>query len=539
VWLAGPASTITGLHSGDDPAQLRFRTWAQVRDDATELAAGLAHAGIGRGDVVAVLAGDPGDVADLVQAIWMRGASFTMLHQPTPRTDLQVWLDETREVIAMLGATALVAGDPFAQPLADAGMDVGTRFIPVAALAGHDAVPLVDIEAPDTAILQLTSGSTGTPKAVAITFDNVAHNHAAMLASVEPTGRDVAVSWLPLYHDMGLIGLLLMPMLEQADAVITTPLAFLRKPESWAELITRFGGTCTAAPNFAYAVLAKRLRRAPDGAYDLSSLRVAINGAEPIDEKSVELFVRAGARFGLRPEAMMPSYGMAETTLAVSFDSQHTRFAVDTIDAHAAEADGSVVRVGESVRTHVRLGRPVPGIEVRIVDDEKAELPVDRIGTVLVRGGAVTSRYLTPTGFCSAVDERGWLDTGDLGYRTGAGEIVVAGRKKDIIIVSGRNLSPTVIERAAGTVEGIRAGNAAAIAIRRRDGREGIAVVAESDVAHDSAQVSRIHDEVARAVFDVVGVPVSAVTLIGRGELPKTPSGKIRRHCAADLVVAG
>ncbi len=536
-WLAAPASEVTGLHSGDDPSDLRFRTWAQVRAAARRLAAGLAATGIGRGDAVAILAGDPGDVADLVQAIWLRGASFTMLHQPTPRTDLSVWLDETREVIAMLGAKALVVGEPFAA--ASAGFDLGTAVITVAELDGHDEVPQVDIAGDDVAVLQLTSGSTGTPKAVAITFDNVAHNQRAMLASVEPTGSDVGVSWLPLYHDMGMIGLMVMPMLAEAVAVVTTPLAFLRKPESWAQLITRFGGTCTAAPNFAYAILAKRLRRAPDSAYDLSSLRVAINGAEPIDEKSLTLFLAEGARFGLRPEALMPSYGMAETTLAVSFDSQHTPLVVDVLDAHAAESDGTVVRVEESARTHVRLGRPVLGMELTVVDEQRTELPADRIGTVLVRGGAVTARYLTTDGFISAVDEEGWLDTGDLGYVTASGEVVIAGRKKDVIIVSGRNLSPTVIERAAGNVAGIRAGNAAAVAHRRSDGREGIAVVAESDDAQDPVRAARIHDEVARAVFDAVGVPVSVVTLIGKGEMPKTPSGKIRRHSAADLVVAG
>lgn len=537
TWLTSPASEITGLHSGDDPSDLRFRTWAQVREAAAEVAAGLAAAGVGPGDSVAILAGDPGDVADLVQAIWMRGASFTMLHQPTPRTELPTWLEETKEVIAMLGARAVVVGEPFAEPLA--GLDLGTTVLPITGVAGHDPVQPVPLDDDDLAILQLTSGSTGTPKAVAITFGNVQANQEAMLAGVQPAATDVAVSWLPLYHDMGMIGLMVMPML--ADAVVTTPLAFLRKPQSWAELITRFGGTCTAAPNFAYAVLAKRLRRAPEGTYDLSSLRVAINGAEPIDEASAELFLAEGARFGLRPEAMMPCYGMAETTLAVSFDDKERRFTVDTIDSGDAESTATARRVDPSdietrSRTHVRLGRPVVGIELVVVDDEGARLPADRIGTLLVRGPAVTRRYLKPGGFVDAVDADGWLDTGDLGYVTESGEIVVTGRKKDVIIVSGRNLSPTVIERAATSVEGIRAGNAAAVSYRRLDGREGIAVVAESEFADDDEQARRIHDEVARAVFEAVGVSVSAVTLIGRGELPKTPSGKIRRHSAAELV---
>ncbi|GED96378.1 long-chain-fatty-acid--CoA ligase [Gordonia crocea] len=540
TWLASSPSTITGLHSGDDPAELRFRTWAQVRESARELAAGLAHAGVGKGDAVAILAGDPGDVADLVQAIWMRGASFTMLHQPTPRTDLQVWLDETREVITMLDAAAVVIGEPFVSALAGVGdLNLDATVVSVAELHGHDEVPLVDIDGGDTAILQLTSGSTGTPKAVEITFGNVEQNQRAMIDALDASGYDVAVSWLPLYHDMGMIGLMILPMLENVVAVVTTPLAFLRKPQSWAELITRFGGTATAAPNFAYSVLAKRLRRAPEGTYDLSSLRVIINGAEPIDENSLDLFLAEGARFGLRPQAMMPCYGMAETTLAVSFDSPSRRYTIDTIDTDAVESTGVVRRVEESTRTHVRLGRPVLGLELRIVDDSGAELPADHIGTILVRGAAVTKRYLkSEEGFVSAVDANGWLDTGDLGYVTTDGEVVVTGRKKDVIIVSGRNLSPTVIERAACSVDGVRPGNAAAISYRRLDGREGIAVVAESELADDKAQADRIHDEVARAVFDTVGVSVTAVTLIGKGELPKTPSGKIRRHSAAELVDA-
>ncbi|MFT3716334.1 MAG: long-chain-fatty-acid--CoA ligase [Gordonia sp. (in: high G+C Gram-positive bacteria)] len=532
-WLTAPAPTETGLHSGDDPADLRYRNWDQVRTDARRTAAGLAAAGVGHGDAVAVLAGDPGDVADLVQAIWMRGASFTMLHQPTPRTDLEVWLTETREVIAMLGATAVVLGEPFTAALD--GHDLGAPALPLPSLAGHPDADAIPVDADDLAILQLTSGSTGTPKAVAITFGNVEQNHRAMEAAIAPTGHDVAVSWLPLYHDMGMVGMLLMPMIAGVEAVITTPLAFLRKPQAWAELITRFGGTCTAAPDFAYAVLAKRLRRAPDGAFDLSSLRIAINGAEPIDERSMNLFLDEGARFGLRPEAMLPSYGMAETTLAVSFDSPQRRFALDRIEADAAESASTVVRSDDpAARTHVRLGRPVDGLEVKVFDGDRRPLPADRIGALLLRGGSVTARYLTPGGFVDAVDEDGWLDTGDLGYLTADGEIVVAGRSKDVIIVSGRNLSPTVIERAAGTVDGVRTGNVAAVPHRRTGGREGIAVIAET--TGDDEHAARIHDDIVRAVFDAVGVPVSAVSLIGKGELPKTPSGKIRRGIAAGLV---
>lgn len=468
-----------------------------------------------------------------------------MLHQPTPRADLEAWLEDTRAVISLLGADVLVVGGIFADSLN--GQDVGTRVVSVADLVaageageGPDIAP-VPVVADDVAILQLTSGSTGIPKAVVITFGNVEANQDAMTSALELTDKDVTVSWLPLFHDMGMIGLLLMPMLAGVAAVVTTPRAFLVKPQVWAELIHRYRGTCTAAPNFAYALLAKRLRRAGDGAFDLSSLRIAINGAEPIDATSMRSLLAEGARFALAPEALMPCYGMAETTLAVSFDSLTEHFTADTIDAGAAETSGEIrhdVQEGNRRQTHVRVGRPVPGIEVTVTDEGRP-LPADRIGTLLVRGAAVTTRYLGADGCADAVDADGWLDTGDLGYLTDTGEVVVTGRKKDVIIVSGRNIAPAVIERAACTVEGVRPGNAAAVPYPRPDGREGIAVIAEIDpaIAHDEqAADQRIHDEIVREVFDAVGVPVSVVTLIGKGEMPKTTSGKIRRHAAAGLV---
>lgn len=546
-WFGLPASESTGLWSGADSHALQFRSWAQVRADARRVAAGLAAAGVGPGASVAILAGEPVDVAVLVQAIWMRGAAFTMLHQPTPRSDLATWVADTHDVIAMLRSAAVVVAEPFADAVV--GVRLGAPVVRLdALLATAREAEHLDSSNDDVAILQLTSGTTGAPKAVAISHRNIAQNHRAMFEAIEfDPASDVAVSWLPLYHDMGMVGLLLMPMIEGIATALITPLGFLRDPLSWAQLITQFGGTCTAAPNFAYAVLAKRLRRAPDGAYDLSTLRVAINGAEAVDEDTLNLFVREGARFGLRPEAVMPCYGMAETTLAASFTPLDVAHSVDIIDALPAEETGEIHRVtpvdpgdtatNRPTRTLMRLGPPVPGMQIRVVDDDATELPVDRIGNVLVRGDAVTERYLGADGYTNALDADGWLATGDLGYLTPDGEVVISGRKKDVIIVSGRNLSPVVIERAAVSVTGVRPGNVAAVAHRSNGGREGIAVIAESD-ATDDTECDRIRKEVSRAVFEDVGVAVSVVTIVGRGALPKTPSGKIRRRHAAGLIEA-
>ncbi|WP_306361475.1 long-chain-fatty-acid--CoA ligase [Nocardia sp. CC227C] len=533
-----PASTTTGLWSGSDTTELAFHSWERVRSRARRIAGGLAGAGVEHGGSVAILAGEPADVAALVQASWMRGAAFTMLHQPTPRTNLETWVADTRAVVAMLGAAVIAVGEPFAAAVRD--LDLGAPIVSVEDLAAATEVEPVPAAEDDIAILQLTSGTTGVPKAVAISHGNVRQNQHAMVAAAGFRPEDVVVSWLPLYHDMGMVGMMLTPMLAQATAVITTPLAFLKSPLKWAEYITRFNGTYTAAPNFAYSLLARRLKRAPEGAYDLSTLRVAVNGAEVIDESTLDEFVTEASRFGLRPEAVMPAYGMAETTLAVSFAPVTEMFSVDVIDGEVAERDGVVQREQvQRTRSLAKLGAPVPGIELRVVDESGTVLPADRIGSILVRGDAVTTRYLGPDGYSSAVDAEGWLSTGDLGYVTESGEIVVTGRKKDVIIVAGRNISPTVVERAAGVVSGVRPGGVAAVAVRLPSmAREGIAVIAESDAAADADEAERIRKEVARAVYDDVGIAPAVVTIVTKGALPKTPSGKLRRSLATSLIPA-
>lgn len=532
-----PAPADTGMWSGEDPADLSFRPWARIRSTARRAAAGLARAGVEPGSSVAILAGTADDVVVLVQATWMRGAAFTMLHQPTPRTNLETWVEDTRAVVRMLDAKVLAVAEPFTAAVRD--LDLGVPIVPIEdILAGTEEQDHVATAEDDTAVLQLTSGTTGVPKAVAISYRNLHQNQIAMTGAAGFRSDDIVVSWLPLYHDMGMIGLMMTPMFAGATTVITTPLAFLKNPLSWAELITKFGGTFTAAPNFAYSVLARRLKRAAEGAYDLSSMRVAVNGAEAVDEDTLKEFIAEAGRFGFRPEALMPAYGMAETTLAVSFTAADDRYSVDVIDADRAEEQGVIARDEVTrPRTLMRLGVPVPGIELKVVDDAGDALPADRIGTFLVRGDAVTTKYLGPDGYFAAIDEDGWLSTGDLGYLTENGEAVVTGRKKDVIIVAGRNISPVVVERAAVAVPGVRPGSVAALAIRLPSmAREGIAVIAESDAAGDVDECERIRKEVARAVYDDVGIAPAVVTIVGKGALPKTPSGKLRRASAASLI---
>src|ERR1700749_2713418 len=424
--------SLKGMITGEPDAPVRH-TWGQVHERARRVAGGLAAAGVRHGDAVAVLAGAPVEIAPTAQAIWMRGASITMLHQPTPRTDLKRWADETTAVINMIRATAVVVSDPFmaAAPLLS---QLGMQVLTVEELLDSRPIEPVETDEDDVALLQLTSGSTGSPKAVRISHRNVVANAEAMLvgADVDPES-DVIVSWLPCFHDMGMTGYLTAPMYFGIELVKITPMDFLRDTLLWAKLIDKYQAPMTAAPNFAYTMFAKRLRKqARPGQFDLSTLRWALSGAEQVEPADVEDLCEAGAAFRLRPEAIVPAYGMAETTVAVSFTDCGRGLMVDEIDADLlALLHRAIPASRGKTRRLASVGRPLKGLEARIVGQDGDVLPTRGVGVIEVRGEPVTLGYTTTGGFIAAQDQEGWYDTGDLGYFTETGNVVVCGRVKD------------------------------------------------------------------------------------------------------------
>ncbi|MCV7373443.1 fatty acyl-AMP ligase [Mycolicibacterium arabiense] len=530
-------NSTNGMVTGEPDEPVRH-TWIQVHERARRIAGGLAAAGVGRGSALAVLAGAPVEIAPTAQGIWMRGASLTMLHQPTPRTDLVRWAEETMAVIDMIDAAAVIVSDLF-MPAAPLLAGQGITVLTIADLLGHDPVDPLPTGDDDIALMQLTSGSTGSPKAVQITHANVVANAEAMIVGCDfDIDTDVIVSWLPCFHDMGMTGYLTVPMYYGAELVKVTPMDFLRDTLLWAKLIHRYRGTMTAAPNFAYNLFAKRLRRqAIPGEYDLSSLRWALSGAEQVDPLDVEDLCDAGAPFGLRPEAIIPAYGMAETTVAVSFSECGGGMVVEEVDADLlAVLHRAVPATKGHTRRLVSLGKPLKGIEVRIVDEEDAVVSARGVGVIEVRGAPVTKGYTTVAGFIGAQNEQGWYDTGDLGYLTEDGEIVVCGRLKDVIIMAGKNIYPTDIERAAVRVDGVRPGCAVAVRLNAGHKRETFAVAVESAAFDDHDEVRRIEREVAHQVFAEVDVRPRNVVVLEPGTIPKTPSGKLRRAHALSLV---
>jgi fatty-acyl-CoA synthase len=435
-------SSSKGLVTGEPNCPVRH-TWGEVHERARRIAGGLAAAGVGHGDAVPVLAGAPAEIAPAGQGVWMRGARLTMLHQPTPRTDLQRWAEETTAVIKMIGAKTVVISDPF--------------------LA---AAPLL------------------------------------------------------------------------AELVKVTPMDFLRDILLWARLIDKYKGTMTAAPNFAYTLFARRLRKqAQPGQFDLSTLRWALSGAEQVEPADIEDLCEAGKPFGLRPEAILPAYGMAETTVAVSFSECGAGLVVDEVDADLlAILHRAVPATKGKTRRLATLGRLLKGLEARVVDEDGNILAARGVGVIQVRGEPVTLGYETMAGFVAAQDHQGWYDTGDLGYLTEAELVVVCGRVKDVIIMTGRNIYTTDIERAAARVSGVRAGCTVAVRLDAGHPRETFAVAVESNNWQDPAEVRRIEHQVAHEVVAEVDVRPRNVVVLKPGMIPKTPSGKLRRAHTLALV---
>ena len=502
--------------------------WSRLHEDARAMAAALQARGVGPGSHVALLGHTTRPFVTAIQATWLAGATVVVLPLPMRLASIEDFVAQTRRLIVHADAQIVVIDAQLSEFLdPQPGDPPIVQLDELRGMPGSYDRPADDPDA--LAILQFTSGATADPKGVMVPHRCMTANlDAAVEAAAFDPDVDRAVSWLPLYHDMGLIGLLGAPMLHGFDLVLASPQDFLAAPARWMEWISEFGGTATAGPNFAYALAARALRRLDR--LDLSRWRLALNGAEPIDPNAVEAFLAAGARHGLDQSAAFCVFGMAEATLAVAFPTPGSGMQVDTIDQRVLETDRYAAPVDGggadgNVRRLPRLGRPVPGLEMRVCDPATGQAMHDReVGEVELRGSSITPGYYDHPEATAASRRGDWFRTGDLGYVVD-GELVVCGRIKDVIIVGGRNVFPEDVERAAESVAGVRAGNVIAFGTEGRRGREAVVVVAETK--HD--EIASIRAAVAARVTDAVGVPPEDIVLVRPGTLPKTSSGKPQR----------
>jgi fatty-acyl-CoA synthase len=387
--------------------------------------------------------------------------------------------------------------------------------------------PLAAVCEDDLCFLQFTSGSTSLPKGVMVTHRSVVANALAFLGphGAKRFESDVALTWLPLFHDMGLIGFVLGTMMSDVPTVLLPTESFARRPTMWMQAMSEHKASITFAPSFAYALAVKRSRDKDLEGLDLSAVRVAGCGAEPISASVMRGFATRFASAGFREEALLPGYGMAEATLAITFHQQGSKLVTDFVDAKSMREGRAVPARPEDAEALelVSCGVAFTEHEVAIVDEQDARLPERRVGGIITRGACVTAGYVENAEATASTYKDGWLHTGDLGY-VAAGNLYVCGRIKDLIIIRGANYYPQDIEWAVAEVPGVRRDNVVAFSALR--GETEVMVIAAEGNSSDAPELQRT---IAARVGETCGVQPSHVAIVRVGSLPKTSSGKIQR----------
>jgi acyl-CoA synthetase (AMP-forming)/AMP-acid ligase II len=469
--------------------------------------------------------------ADFVFCFWgalFGGATPVPAYPPVGMHQLPVFREKLTRMANLVAARLIIMPEALRAvltaeengPLPDAAMVTPDEVWQAADDGpGRKATPPT---ADDLALIQFSSGSTGDPRAICLTHRNILTNMRGFMARMRMQAGDVCVTWLPMYHDMGLIGTMMGAFLSRTELVLIPPTDFLRRPAFWLEMMGKYRATVSVAPQFAYNLCVRKVDPAALPDVDLSPLRVVLNGAEPIDASGVAAFQRRFAALGLGPGVVTPCYGLAEGTLAASMRSPGQP--VRKTPLPGAEHNGN----GDDAHV-VCVGKPITATEIGIRSPRGAWLSPGKIGEICLRGPAVTVGYLTAAGVKAAVDGDGWLATGDLGFLD-HGELFVTGRLKDLIIIGGRNLYPQDIEAAAAEVPGLRPGRIAAFGITERArATEVLVLLAEVDAATAATHAAgalrqRLNTRFAVTPYDIV--------LLRRGQIPLTTSGKIRRSQA-------
>jgi fatty-acyl-CoA synthase len=506
-------------------------SWTQLHSEARAVAANLQSRGVSPGDHIALLGPTSRPLVTAIQAVWLTGATVVVLPLPMRLGGLEEFVAQTRARIRSADTTlAIVDGDlaAFIEPAPeDPPFVLLSDLVPGPGRPTELDFNAKEVDPSSLAILQFTSGSTSDPRGVMLPHATVLANldGVATAAELDPDD-DVLVSWLPLYHDMGLIGMLTLPMITGAELVLGAPQDFMSAPARWMQWMSDFGGTATAGPNFSYALAARALRRMSD--LDLSRWRVALNGAEPVNPATVDDFINAAEPFGFRRGAAFPAFGMAEVAIGGSFPPPMRGLVTDEVDGHALENEKRAVPVApdaEGVRRLARLGYPIPGLEFRVCDTETGAVLAEReVGELEIRGTSVTPGYYKYPDETAATFRDGWMRTGDLAYLV-EGELVLCGRIKDMIIVGGRNVFPQDVERVVEEVDGVRAGNVIAFGVEGHRGKEGIVVVAETKESDGAS----LRAAVAERIRSAIGLSAGDIVLVTPGTIPKTSSGKLQR----------
>jgi 1-acyl-sn-glycerol-3-phosphate acyltransferase len=519
-------------------------TYGELDRNARAIAQGLLMQGVGRGDRVALMLPTEAAFFFTFFGVLLAGAIPVPIYPPFRRAQVEDHLRRQAGILRNAEARLLVTDEDIRRVggLLGGLVESLEHVVTAAELGRHGGLASAMPADRDTiALIQYTSGSTGDPKGVVLSHANLLANIRAMGEAIEASSSDVFVSWLPLYHDMGLIGAWLGCLYYGAPTIIMPPLAFLADPARWLRAIHRHHATLSAAPNFAFELCLKNVRDDDIAGLDLSTLRMVVNGADPVSPATIARFAERFAPHGFRAGAMAPVYGLAECSVGLAFPPvgrspiidrvMRTPLARDGIAQQAAPADETAIEV-------VACGRPLPRHEIRIVDEGGRELPERHQGRLQFKGPSTTRGYFRNEEKTRGLFDGEWLESGDLAY-VAEGDVYITGRIKDMIKRAGRNIYPHELEEFVGGIAGVRRGCVAAFpSSDPRTGTERLIVLAETRLT-GREELAQLERKISEASTSLVDLQPDEILLAPPHTVPKTSSGKIRRSTARALYEAG
>jgi len=513
--------------------------YAVLRERARAMAGRLLAAGLKTHDRVGLVAETDADFIIAFFACQYARVTPAPLPLPAPLGGRDAYVEQIGRMLASARATAVFGPESLLPWLQEAARSSGTRIaMQVSGLPEAAAAELPAPTADDPCYVQFSSGSTRNPTGVLCTHRALMANAlASTQGGLQVTAKDRAVSWLPLYHDMGLVGFLLMPLSAQMSIDLLPTSAFVRRPLLWLDLISKNGATISYSPSFGYELCAKRGDGTREG-LDLSAWRVAGCGGDMVRPGPLMAFAERYAMAGFKPTAFVASYGMAEATLGLSMSPLGKGLIFDTVDVERMEKDGAVTAgAGARSRAFVRCGAIFAGHEVEVRGEDGRVQPERRVGRIFARGPSLMREYFgDPQATAAVLGADGWLDTGDLGYLA-EGQIVPTGRAKDLILLNGRNVWPQDLEwTAESEIERLRSGDVAAFSIDE-DAAEQLVVLVQA--RSSDPEVRRMLTEDVAALLRARHGVEAKVELVGHNALPQTSSGKLSRSKARALFLAG
>ncbi|MBM3268675.1 MAG: fatty acyl-AMP ligase [Candidatus Sericytochromatia bacterium] len=532
----------------DDLGKPSAMSYGRVARMAARYARVMRERGIKPGDRVVVMLPTCPEYLFTFFGIILAGAIPVPVYPPFNPRQLVAFLGTLAGVFNNSQATAIVFWKDVKPIIGEALARAASveHALSLEAFAGPEPEtfdpPAIELSSEATAMIQYTSGSTDQPKGVELSHLNLLHNMDSVKRALRLVpGEDVVVSWLPLYHDMGLIGVMIGAVYSHIDMVLMGPQSFLMRPKMWLKAVSDYRGTITVAPNFAYNLCATRVPDSALAGLDLSCLRVAMCGAEPIRHESVEAFLARFKPLGFAREAFLPVYGLAESTLGSSFPPVGAAPAVRWLEREALEAE-HVARPGDPAAGAVAAygcGQPFPASQLRIVDAESGQiLPEGGVGEIQLSGPSVMKGYFRNPQATSETLRDGWLRTGDLGF-VQDGHVFISGRLKDLIIRNGRNYYPQDLEFVVEQLEGVRKGCVIAFGhMDLRKGTEEVVVLAESR-QHAAEQCEALRSSIREALSAQLSLVPDTVEILPPHTLLKTSSGKLRRKPSKELYLAG